>query len=394
MADASNSVFISYRRSTSSFIARAVFMDLRANGYDVFLDVETIDSGAFDTIILNQIAARPHFVLVLTPGALERCNEPGDWLRREIEEAIRLKRNIVPILVNEFSFAGNESFMNGALSVLPRYNAVKLFHEYFDEALDRLRKRYLKPPEHAVELASIPSTEEAIVERKIEEIASQPIPTRDHLLAEELLWRGHMLHPPNDYDSRIADYSEAIRLNPEFAEAYKSRGNMHVRKNELRKALADYDAALHLNARYAEAYYNRGGVRYELSDYEGALQDYADAVRFMPHNAEEYDESLRYARKQYAVALNNRAETYFLEGRFDEALDDLRKANDVMPAYNIVLAGLAVTHYAVGQTWEARRIWKFLVDYDVRYTDAMWVGDIWSWPTELTDMAHKIIASL
>ena len=30
-----NSVFISYRRSVSAFIARAVFQDLRAQSYDV-----------------------------------------------------------------------------------------------------------------------------------------------------------------------------------------------------------------------------------------------------------------------------------------------------------------------------------------------------------------------
>jgi hypothetical protein len=54
------SVFLSYRRNVSAFIARAVFQDLRQHGYDVFMDVESIDSGQFETIILNQIAARAH----------------------------------------------------------------------------------------------------------------------------------------------------------------------------------------------------------------------------------------------------------------------------------------------------------------------------------------------
>ncbi len=88
MPDEHKTVFISYRRNVASFIARAIFLELRANGYDVFMDVESIDSGAFDTIILRQIEARAHFVLILTPGTLERCAEPGDWLRREIEHAM------------------------------------------------------------------------------------------------------------------------------------------------------------------------------------------------------------------------------------------------------------------------------------------------------------------
>jgi len=59
-------------------------MDLRQHGYDVFMDVESIDSGQFETIILDQIAARAHFLVILTHGTLERCQEPNDWLRREI----------------------------------------------------------------------------------------------------------------------------------------------------------------------------------------------------------------------------------------------------------------------------------------------------------------------
>ncbi|MBN1966081.1 MAG: toll/interleukin-1 receptor domain-containing protein, partial [Anaerolineae bacterium] len=65
MADPQKTVFISYRRNVSSFIARAIFMDLRAHGYDVFMDVESIDAGEFDRIILGQIAARAHFLVIL-----------------------------------------------------------------------------------------------------------------------------------------------------------------------------------------------------------------------------------------------------------------------------------------------------------------------------------------
>jgi hypothetical protein len=68
-------VFLSYRRNVSAFIARVVFQDLRQHGYDVFMDVESIDSGQFETIILNRIKARAHFLVILTPGALDRCHE-------------------------------------------------------------------------------------------------------------------------------------------------------------------------------------------------------------------------------------------------------------------------------------------------------------------------------
>jgi hypothetical protein len=111
----------------SAFIARAVLQDLRQHGYDVFMDVESIDSGEFETIILAQIAARAHFLVILTQGTLEGCQEPNDWLRREIEYAIGLGRNVVPILVNDFRFDRHTcAYLTGTLGALPRYNGLTL----------------------------------------------------------------------------------------------------------------------------------------------------------------------------------------------------------------------------------------------------------------------------
>ena len=104
MSSSIPAVFISYRRSVSWAFARLVFNDLRMHGFDVFMDVESINAGEFETVILNQIAARAHFVVVLAPGSAERLTNPGDWLRREIEFGMDLGRNIIPLLVNGFRF--------------------------------------------------------------------------------------------------------------------------------------------------------------------------------------------------------------------------------------------------------------------------------------------------
>ena len=61
-------------------------------------------AGSSTPIILAQIAARTHFLVILTHGTLEGCQEPDDWLRREIERAMELGRNVIPILVNDFRF--------------------------------------------------------------------------------------------------------------------------------------------------------------------------------------------------------------------------------------------------------------------------------------------------
>ena len=98
MRQPSNAVFISYRRDVGGMIAMALHQHLTEHGLDTFYDIESIRAGQFDTIILSQIAARPYFLLVLTPGTLERCVEPTDWLRREIEQALKTQRVIVCLL--------------------------------------------------------------------------------------------------------------------------------------------------------------------------------------------------------------------------------------------------------------------------------------------------------
>jgi acyl carrier protein len=172
--DANNTVFISYRRKASWSIARAIFMDLREHGYDVFMDVESIDSGTFDTIILNQIAARAHFLVILASNTLERCIEPGDWLRREIEHAIDLNRNIVPVLVENFQFDDKtRRYLTGKLEKLPRFNALTVPHEYFDAAMEKLRTRFLKQPVQGP-IVSAPEKDQAAVMRKITEVIGTP----------------------------------------------------------------------------------------------------------------------------------------------------------------------------------------------------------------------------
>jgi len=137
-------IFISYRRKDISW-ALAVYENLTARNYDVFFDYTSIASGDFEQIIIGNIKARAHFLAILTPSALDRCNQPGDWLRREIETAIKEKRNIIPLFLDGFNF-GFPSVSNkltGALEMIKKYNGLDVPAGYFDEAMEKLRSKYL-----------------------------------------------------------------------------------------------------------------------------------------------------------------------------------------------------------------------------------------------------------
>lgn len=144
-------VFISYRRVDWS-LARNVFDHLAQHGYDVFMDSEGLGSGDFEAGIVDNIRSRAHFLVLLTPHALDRADDPDDWLRREVETALRCRRNIVSLLVDGFSFndPANARRLHGSLEPLRRYNGLPVHREYFDEAMTRLRERYLSVPIEAV----------------------------------------------------------------------------------------------------------------------------------------------------------------------------------------------------------------------------------------------------
>ncbi|MBE0683383.1 MAG: SUMF1/EgtB/PvdO family nonheme iron enzyme [Anaerolineales bacterium] len=149
MARIEKTIFISYRRKDVAW-ALAVYQDLTHRGYDVFFDFTNIPSGDFEQNILSNIKARAHFVLILTPTALDRCSEPGDWLRREIELAIDEKRNIIPLFFDGFNFGNVSEKLTGKLQKVSLYNGMNVHQDYFLEAMERLRNKFLNVPLNAI----------------------------------------------------------------------------------------------------------------------------------------------------------------------------------------------------------------------------------------------------
>jgi hypothetical protein len=130
-------IFISYRRDKGSEAARLLQMALSHRGYRVFLDVDNLFSGHFDERLLQYIENAPHFILILSPGTLERSADHEDFVRRELEHALKNDRNIVPMLMPGFEFP-NAADLPESLRSLERYNGIAYSHDYFDATVARL----------------------------------------------------------------------------------------------------------------------------------------------------------------------------------------------------------------------------------------------------------------
>lgn len=82
-----------------------------------------------------------------------------------------------------------------------------------------------------------------------------------------------------DQDQAFADFNEAIRLDPQNANAYVGRGSVRFDGG----SLADFDEAIRLDPQNAEAYSRRAFIYNMQRNYAAALADYDQAIRFNPH---------------------------------------------------------------------------------------------------------------
>ena len=114
------------------------------------------------------------------------------------------------------------------------------------------------------------------------------------------------------YDQAIAALTTAIRLDPNNAKSYMERGTVYADKGDFDRAIADHNQAIRLNPNYALAYTNRGNAYYFKGDYDRAIADFSSAIRLDPNNA--------------ADAYNNRGNVYYNKNDYDRAIADYTNA--------------------------------------------------------------------
>jgi tetratricopeptide (TPR) repeat protein len=335
-------VFISYRRTNAPW-ALAVFQNLTQHGYDVFFDFNGIASGDFERVIIGNIEARAHFLVLLTPSALERSGDPADWLRREIETALSIKRNIVPLMLEGFDFGtpGIANQLTGALAPLKSYNALRVPVEYFMEAMDRLRNTYLNVALDAVLHPASASAQQAAKDQQAAAATAPAVPDQE-LTAQGCFERGFYA---TDLDQKIGFYNQAIRLKPDYFEAFNNRGTARQDKGDMGGAIEDYTEAIRLKPDYAESFYNRGNAHKSKGELEAALRDYTESIRLKPIYTEafynrgnaraakgdlagalqDYDEAVR-LRPALAIAFNNRGIVRKTKGDLEGAEQDFNEA--------------------------------------------------------------------
>jgi tetratricopeptide (TPR) repeat protein len=135
--------------------------------------------------------------------------------------------------------------------------------------------------------------------------------------ADEALNNGIEYGSQGKDDEAIAEFSKAIKINSNDAEAYNNRGVVYKNKSNLEQAILDYSKAIEINPNLIEAYNNRGNTYLMKGNYDQAISDYSKAIEVNPYYTSD------------AKAYYKRSIAYFNKGEYEKAWADAHKAEEL-----------------------------------------------------------------
>ena len=157
--------------------------------------------------------------------------------------------------------------------------------------------------------------------------------------------RGSARHASGDYRGAVDDYTHVLTLLPHEATApvYHDRGVVRIRLREFADAVADFDQAIAIDPQFCIAYISRGNARYHLRNPAG-VTDYLAAFRIDRQRAageiirvltcgvrEDHDDVLENCRQHLRIcpddliAYARRGLSLLILGREREAAEDFKQ---------------------------------------------------------------------
>lgn len=139
----------------------------------------------------------------------------------------------------------------------------------------------------------------------------------------------------------IAEYAQAIQLDPTNVDLYLSRGDVRRDAGRFELALADYSRALNFEPESSRAFLQRGNLYYAMAqqrvrvaNLERALDDYTAALKFDPANVQ---------------CLIARSKAYIGLGQATMAIEDLLNALKLSSDKGDVLTTIGDTYHNLGE---------------------------------------------
>ncbi len=157
-------------------------------------------------------------------------------------------------------------------------------------------------------------------------LETQPVAVNDETTRDVDYWTERSAAAPDDvtvrlalgnayalnkrYNEAVAEYRLALKVYPDYKQAWNNLGSAYRALGRKEKALSAYSRAIKIDPRYALVYYNLGVVYDSAGRYEKALEYYGEAVKYDPTllDPKKNPQVVR-NRRVFAVLLHNYVES-------------------------------------------------------------------------------------
>ncbi|HEX8228722.1 MAG TPA: tetratricopeptide repeat protein [Chloroflexia bacterium] len=129
---------------------------------------------------------------------------------------------------------------------------------------------------------------------------------------------GLLARDSGDLDKAVAEFSEAIRLKPDYAAAYLNRGGVYRSQEKYAESIVDFNRAIELVPGNGAAYLERGTTYMYSSNNESALSDFTRVIELLPNSSEPY----------YLRGL-----IYMDQSEYDKAIADFSRVLELEPTW-------------------------------------------------------------
>jgi tetratricopeptide (TPR) repeat protein len=207
--------------------------------------------------------------------------------------------------------------------------------------------------------------------------------------AEAYINRGSAYYNQNNLPQAISDYTKAIEINPKYAEAYLGRGNAYDRQGNFTQAITDFTKTIEINPQLAEAYINRGSAYHNQNNFSQAILDFNKAIEINPKLQAAYNNRgnayykqgnftqaiTDYTRaiainSQSAEAYSNRGGAYYNQNNFSQAILDYNKAIEINPKYVDAYNNRGSTYFKQGKFIQAITDFTKVIEINSNYAEA------------------------
>ena len=93
---------------------------------------------------------------------------------------------------------------------------------------------------------------------------------------------GNTMRRQGNFEEAIVHYKEAIRLYPDYVQAHSNLGVALSLARKPEEAIVHYLAAIRLKPDFAKAYYNLGNTLVQLGNLQGAIKNYEITIKIDP----------------------------------------------------------------------------------------------------------------